>query len=149
MHITCLKLYPYGWLVSALHLHFLAADFGIISTSGIITDAILRDVNILDTKHAGINLLRQADMLTKGWFRWEGGLIAGQSSTDVCTACATLSDPGCPPKFSVQSFNTEQPFSPAVGMQSAQFALTFTPGPERKPYDAPMSYSVIHVSEQR
>ncbi|GIM05166.1 hypothetical protein Vretimale_9611 [Volvox reticuliferus] len=119
-------------------------DFGVISTRGITTDVILKNVNILDTKHAGIHLMRMGGMLDKGWMRWEGGLLAGQSSNDVCTACETRSDPGCHPKLSSQSFNQDEPFTPAVGLQSSQFALGFAVGPEKKPYDKPMGYSLIH-----
>ncbi|GIL53440.1 hypothetical protein Vafri_9024 [Volvox africanus] len=119
-------------------------DFGIISTRGISTNVILKNVNILDTKHAGIHLMRAGEMLEKGWMRWEGGLLAGQSSNDVCTACSTLSDPGCHPKLSSQSFNQLEPFTPAVGLQSAQFAVGFAIGPEKKPYDKPMGYSLVH-----
>ncbi|GIL91633.1 hypothetical protein Vretifemale_19242 [Volvox reticuliferus] len=119
-------------------------DFGIISTRGITTDVILQNVNILDTKHAGIHLMRLGGMVDKGWMRWEGGLLAGQSSNDVCTACETRSDPGCHPKLSHQSFNQDEPFTPAVGLQSSQFALGFAVGPEKKPYDKPMGYSLIH-----
>ncbi|GIL91678.1 hypothetical protein Vretimale_9535 [Volvox reticuliferus] len=119
-------------------------DFGVISTRGIATDVILQNVNILDTKHAGIHLMRMGGMVDKGWMRWEGGLLAGQSSNDVCTACETRSDPGCHPKLSSQSFNQDEPFTPAVGLQSSQFALGFAVGPEKKPYDKPMGYSLIH-----
>ncbi|EFJ47177.1 hypothetical protein VOLCADRAFT_92355 [Volvox carteri f. nagariensis] len=120
------------------------ADFGIISTRGVSTDIVLKDVNILDNKHAGIHLMRYGEMTDKGWMRWDGGLLVGQSSNDVCSACTKRSDPGCHPKLSTQSFNQYDPFTPAVGLQSSQFALGFAVGPEKKPYDKPMGYSLIH-----
>ncbi|EFJ47178.1 hypothetical protein VOLCADRAFT_92358 [Volvox carteri f. nagariensis] len=119
-------------------------DFGIISTHGVSTDIVLKDVNILDTKHAGIHLMRYGEMTDKGWMRWDGGLLVGQSSNDVCSACTKRGDPGCHPKMSLQSFNQYDPFTPAVGLQSSQFALGFAVGPEKKPFDKPMGYSLIH-----
>ncbi|GIL53447.1 hypothetical protein Vafri_9024 [Volvox africanus] len=121
-------------------------DFGIVSTRGIVTDVVLENVNILDTKHAGIHLMRKASLTDKASMWWYGGLIAGQSSNDVCTACSTLSDPGCHPKLSVQSFNQYEPFTPAMGLQASQFAIAYKDGPEKKPWDMPKSYSIVHVS---
>lgn len=106
----------------------------------------MTDVNVLDTKHSGVTLMRLAFFTERGSLEWRGGLLAGQSGDDVCAACTTLSDPGCHKKLSRQSYNQATPFTPAVGLQSAMFALQFTVGPEKKPWDKPMGYSVVHVS---
>ena len=37
---------------------FMSWDFGVISTRGISTDVQLIDVNVLDSKHAGVLILR-------------------------------------------------------------------------------------------
>ncbi|EFJ47175.1 hypothetical protein VOLCADRAFT_92352 [Volvox carteri f. nagariensis] len=119
-------------------------DFGIISTRGITTNVVLEDVNVLDNKHAGIHLMYKGGLTDNGAMWWYGGLIAGQSSDDVCSVCTTLSDPGCHPKMSIQSFNQYEPFSPAVGLQASQFAINFYDGPEKKPWDKAKSYAIVH-----
>ncbi|GFR40478.1 hypothetical protein Agub_g1045 [Astrephomene gubernaculifera] len=120
-------------------------DFGIISIRGIATDVLLENVNVLDNKHAGVTILRLGNAITDvASARWQGGLLAGQSSPDVCSACATLSDVGCHKKLSLMSYNQDTPFTPAVGLQSAQFNLFFADGPERKPYDMAKGYPLVH-----
>ncbi|KXZ43941.1 hypothetical protein GPECTOR_77g37 [Gonium pectorale] len=120
-------------------------DFGIISTGGITTDVRMVDVNVLDNKHAGVTLLRKGlTFAEKANLWWTGGLLAGQSSPAVCAACTKLSDIGCHQKLSTQSYNRIEPFTPAIGLYSAQFALHFSDGPEVKPWDKPKSYSIAH-----
>lgn len=51
---------------------------------------------------------------------------------------------GCPTQLSRQSFNQRSPFSPALGLVGAVFALSFSPGPEKKPWDKLMGYPTVH-----
>ncbi|KAG2496270.1 hypothetical protein HYH03_005503 [Edaphochlamys debaryana] len=119
-------------------------DFGIISMRGIPTDVLFEDVNVLDTKHVGVQVLRVGGFTEEASAEWKRGLIVGQSGSAFCDACPTLSAAGCHPKLSRQSYNKATPFTPAVGIQSAMFALAYTPGPEKKPYDKPMGYATVH-----
>ncbi|KAG2491954.1 hypothetical protein HYH03_009686 [Edaphochlamys debaryana] len=119
-------------------------DFGIISMRGIPTDVLFEDVNVLDTKHVGVQVLRLGGFTEEATAQWKRGLIVGQSDASVCNACPALGSPGCHPKLSSQSYNKAMPFTPAIGLQSAQFAVAFTPGPELKAYDKPKGYSMVH-----
>ncbi|KXZ54727.1 hypothetical protein GPECTOR_4g796 [Gonium pectorale] len=119
-------------------------DFGIISTRGLPTNLVMENVNVLDTKHSGVTVFGMSGFTTKNSFVWRGGLLVGQSSDDTCKACTRMSDAGCHKKLSRQSYNQGEPFSPALGLQSAMFALGWAVGPEKKPYDKPMGYSVVH-----
>jgi hypothetical protein len=58
-------------------------------------------------------------------------------------ALATPPSTACHPKLSVQSYNRFAPFTPAVGLVSATFATSFTPGPEQKPWDGVHGYQTI------
>lgn len=51
---------------------------------------------------------------------------------------------GCPTRLSKQSFNKASPFSPALGLIGAVFALAYAPGPEKKPWDKVMGYPMVH-----
>ena len=114
------------------------------STRGIPTDVQLRNVNVLDSKHAGVMMLRIGGFTEQAEVTWRGGVLAGQSSNDVCTACTQLSDAGCHKKLSRQSYNKVAPFTPALGIKGSMFAMAFTPGPEKKPWDKMMGYAMVH-----
>ena len=105
------------------------------STGGISTDVEFRNVRVLDSKHVGVQVLRSGGFADPAEFNWRGGLLVGQSSPDVCAACAKLSDPGCHKKLTRVSYNRAMPFTPAIGFQQARFGVSFEPGPEFKPWD--------------
>ncbi|KXZ49223.1 hypothetical protein GPECTOR_22g814 [Gonium pectorale] len=119
-------------------------DFGIVTTRGLPTDLAMENVNVLDTKHSGVTVFRASGFTEKGSLSWRGGLLAGQSSDTVCAACASLSDLGCHKSLAPSSYNKAEPFTPAVGLQSAMFALAFSAGPETEAYDKPTMYSAVH-----
>ncbi|PNG99164.1 Fibrocystin-L, partial [Tetrabaena socialis] len=50
-------------------------DFGIISTRGLPTNLVMTNVNILDTKHSGITVLRLGGFTEKATLDWRGGLL--------------------------------------------------------------------------
>ena len=86
------------------------------STKGISTNVELRNVSVLDTKHAGVMILRVGDFTDKAEAVWKGGLLSGQSTSAVCSACPNLTAAGCHKKLSRKSYNREMPFTPSVGI---------------------------------
>ena len=57
--------------------------------------------------------------------------------------CLCFCHAGCAPKVTRQSYNQVSPFTPARGLVSAAFAIMFTPGPDKKPWDGLMGYPMI------
>ena len=86
------------------------------STKGISTNVELRNVSVLDTKHAGVMILRVGDFTDKAEAVWKGGLLSGQSTSAVCSACPNLTAAGCHKKLSRKSYNREMPFTPSVSL---------------------------------
>ena len=74
------------------------------------TDVTFFNVNVLDTKHAGVEVLRKNDMWAPAEIAWHGGLLVGQSGPEVCSMCLTrISEPtnmdsGCAPKLTLSSY---------------------------------------------
>ncbi len=112
------------------------------STRGISTDVQFQDVRVLDSKHVGVQILRQGGFIDKAEFNWNGGLLVGQSSPAVCAVCRKPGQIGCHQKLTLVSYNKES-FSPAIGLQSVMFSLSFKPGPEDKAWDE-MAYAMVH-----
>ncbi len=109
---------------------------------GISTDVKLYNTTVADNKHAGVLILKLGGMDQVANVDLIGGIIAGQSA-DTCNACVTLNsggmtDSGCPPVLSRQSYNQASPFGESYGFLGATFAQAFTPGPEKKPWDGLM-----------
>jgi hypothetical protein len=105
-----------------------------------------------DTKHDGVLILKRGAMTETADVVWQGGLLVGQSSPEVCTMCqrrssldASDADPGCHNKLSTKSYNKASPFTAAVGLRSSVFAIEFTSGPgaaagkQRQPGKLPCS----------
>ncbi|PNH07881.1 Fibrocystin-L [Tetrabaena socialis] len=125
---------------------YMAWDFDIITVHGIETDVLLRNINILNSKHAGILILKVGEMTQAARVDLVDSIVAGRTHPEVCGLCATnagVGDPGCHPKLSIQSYNKAPPFSPSVGLVSSVFAVEFTKGPEHKPWDGLMGYQTI------
>ncbi|PNH07097.1 Fibrocystin-L [Tetrabaena socialis] len=125
---------------------YMAWDFDIISPHGIETDVLLRNINVLNSKHAGILILKVGEMTQAARVDLVDSIVAGRTHPEVCGLCASnegVGDPGCHPKLSVQSFNKVPPFSPSVGLVSSTFAIEFTKGPEQKPWDGLKGYQTI------
>ncbi|KXZ47880.1 hypothetical protein GPECTOR_32g493 [Gonium pectorale] len=122
---------------------YLSWDFDVITVRGIETSVVLRNVYSLNPMHAGILILKKGGLTEDALVTMVDGLVAGRTHPEVCGMCATLSDPGCHPKLSLQSYNRFQPFTPAIGLLSSSFGTEFTKGPEAKPWDGPMGYQTI------
>ena len=105
--------------------------------TGIATDVQLRDVKVMDNKNTGVHFMRLAGFTEAAEVSWTGGLMAGQASPDLCTACPNLAAPGCPSKLSHSSYNNlpGSPFNASSGLLTSTFALAFAPGPEMKSWD--------------
>jgi hypothetical protein len=80
-------------------------------------------------RHVGILVLRKTAMTEPATVTFNGGLLVGRSSADICTACMAPGDPGCHPRLSTRSYDRAAPFGPSVGLASSVFALDFTVGP--------------------
>jgi hypothetical protein len=85
-----------------------------------------------DMRHVSILVLRKAAMTEPAPVTFNGGLLVGRSSAEVCAACCTSSDAGCHPRVSSRSYDRAPPFGPSVGLASSVFALDFTVGPGRR-----------------
>ena len=59
-------------------------------------------------------------------------------------AAADAARSGCPTRLSKQSHNQRKPFAPSRGIVGAVFALSYAPGPEKKPWDKLMGYPTVH-----
>jgi hypothetical protein len=129
---------------------YLNWDFGLLTMGGIATDVRLRDIVAADNKHVGLLVLRAGGLADPASVQLEGALLVGESEADVCGMCARSSDAGCHQNLSRQSYNRATPFGPSIGLQSSLFALEFTSGPEKKPWDHVMGYATVlgamHVS---
>ncbi|KXZ47884.1 hypothetical protein GPECTOR_32g497 [Gonium pectorale] len=122
---------------------YLSWDFDVITVHGIETDVLLRNVYSLNPMHAGILILKKGGLTEDALVTMVDGLVAGRTHPEVCGMCATLSDPGCHPKLSLQSYNMYEPFTPAIGLLSSSFGTEFTKGPDAKPWDGPKGYQTI------
>ncbi|KAG1667228.1 hypothetical protein FOA52_009793 [Chlamydomonas sp. UWO 241] len=138
---------------------YMSWDFGVISTRGIETNVEIKNVNVLDSKHAGILVLKIGSLHQEQQVSIEGGVIAGATSPEVCTLCTTrtrgleeqrpdgtevyMGDSGCAMKVARTSYNLNSPFTPSRGLVSSTFALAFTPGPDRYPWDGLKGYATI------
>ena len=112
---------------------------------GIATDVQLRNVSVLDSKSTGVLIMRKGGFSDLAEVSWDGGLLAGQSSDGVCSACPALGATGCHPKISRVSNNRVMPFSPSVGLQSSIFAMDFSPGLDVRPYEwVEKGWQMIH-----
>ncbi|KAG2432951.1 hypothetical protein HXX76_008679 [Chlamydomonas incerta] len=123
---------------------YMAWDFDLLTLKGIETHVLLRRVNSLNPKHAGVLVLKVGEMTQKAEVEMFDSIIAGRTNPEVCAMCEQQGQPGCHPKLSVQSYNSWNPFTPSVGLVSATFATEFTPGPEQKPWDGLKGYQTIH-----
>ncbi|KAG1658047.1 hypothetical protein FOA52_004206 [Chlamydomonas sp. UWO 241] len=129
-------------------------DFGVVTTGGIDTHVLMEHVNVLDSKHAGVMLLKRGLMHDPGEVNITGGVVAGASHPLGCSFCsvrtagledggAFTGDAGCPAKVAPTSYNRRSPFSAACGLVQANFALAFTPGPPRYPWDGLKGYPTL------
>ncbi|KAJ9506879.1 hypothetical protein QJQ45_028160, partial [Haematococcus lacustris] len=133
---------------------YLNWDFGIISTRGIDTDVRMTGVSVADTKFAGILVLRLAAMTETSEVIMTNTTLVGQSGPHLCSMCnfrrgsgamdPTASDPGCHPNVAPTSYNHNSPFTPSKGFLGSVFALKFTPGPEKYPWDGLKAYETIY-----
>jgi hypothetical protein len=73
--------------------------------------------------------------------------LAQLASLQVCPSIlvgtANSAAYGCPTRLSAQSKNRAMPFTPMLGIVGAVFALAYTPGPEKKPWDMLMGYPML------
>ena len=54
-----------------------------------------------------------------------------------------VGDSGCAPKLTPHSYNKMSPFTPALGLLSSTFAIKFTPGPDKYPWDGLKGYPTL------
>ncbi|GAX81123.1 hypothetical protein CEUSTIGMA_g8557.t1 [Chlamydomonas eustigma] len=151
---------------------FMSWDFGVITTQGIVTSVQLTNVNVLDSKHAGMLILKVGQMHDPAQVNITGGIFAGATGPEVCGLCNNrvtglemvspggglsgvstnvvyVGDAGCAEKLTPNSYNLVSPFTPAVGLLSSTFALEFTPGPDRYPWDGLKGYpTILGISRQ-
>lgn len=118
-------------------------DYGVFTVKGIKSGVMLRDVAVADTKHVGMFILYEGDLTTPVEVIIKGGIIAGQTSSQVGALCTSTGMPGCHPNLSSQSYNQRSPFTPSFGLATSTFTLVASPGPEFKPWDAVKGYPTI------
>jgi hypothetical protein len=124
---------------------YLNWDFGLLTMKGITTDLKMRNIVAADNKHTSVLILRTGGFTEDAYVELAGALFVGQSEQDVCSMCAAPADAGCHQALSRQSYNKALPYGPAIGLQSSLFAIEFTSGPEKKPWDNVMGYPMVLV----
>lgn len=82
-------------------------------------------VNIVDNRHAGIQLLMSSGGSPQAFASWEGGVMVGESGPAFCNLCKSDGQSSCHPK----PHWSPGGFGPSHGMFSACYA-GWTPGPD-------------------
>ncbi|CAG9461071.1 unnamed protein product [Pedinophyceae sp. YPF-701] len=130
-------------------------DFGVLTMRGITgQDVHFNRLKLSDNKHAGILVLKRGQTgrnrqgrVINNPIEWDhsvtvsDSLIMGYTSTASCQACRSNSDAACHQNLSKQSYRN--PRQDMMGFVAATFALSFTPGPEMKPWDGLKGYPTI------
>ncbi|XRA97477.1 fibrocystin-like protein [Pycnococcus provasolii] len=126
-----------------------AWDFGLLGM-GITANAVLSNSAFFDTKHAGVHMMRQGSFTDENAavlmhdVHFGGDTASNRGGRGVCS-CASggYKDEGCLfPNPSMQSYPLRS--KKIVGLMASAFALGFSPGPEKKPWDKVMNYPIVH-----
>ena len=111
-------------------------DFSVLATvRGMTTNARFDSVAVAETKHVGLRALqiRSASSITsEANATISNSAFVGQTDPSSCQDCPTGKEVGCAPNLSIQSFSAT---GMAVGVQSPSFGISYTSGPEHKPWD--------------
>lgn len=111
---------------------------------GINSDVKLTDVSFANSKHASELVLVTGAMTAIKQVSHTGGVFSGTTHPEVCTICTKPGDAGCHPYLSTKSYNQLAPYTSSLGLVGANFALSYTPGPEHKPWDGLMGYPIVY-----
>ncbi|QDZ24800.1 fibrocystin-L [Chloropicon primus] len=129
-------------LISRSQLHH-NWDFGILGTVRGLPENIVVENNVIsDTKYVGLRLLRKAGMTEEATATVSSNVFVSRSSEQECLKCSTGGDTGCHMQTSTQSYRIDSR-EPSYGMLSFTSSLSFSPGPEKKPWDKEMGYPVV------
>ena len=111
-------------------------DFGVLAAvRGMGTNAVIDRVAVAETKHVGLRALQvrsSSSITAEANVTVTNSAFVGQTDATACQDCPTGSEKGCAPNLSIQSFSAT---GMAIGMQSPSFGISYSSGPEHKPWD--------------
>jgi len=123
-------------------------DYGILTMRGLPSDLELNEVAVLENRHMGVQPLILSAMTSVKAVKITGSLFAGVADAMGCALCQTqdFTDKTCHQNLSPKSHNKSGTFAGSTALVNPTFALSFSPGPDQKPYDKLMGYNVVNGS---